>query len=74
MIDTVKLTLDKSMYNITDISKFQKEKMNAARGFFTLVQNPTKTELQNGIYKPRLTLAKRYNVAGIFEPTLSVLS
>lgn len=72
MIDTIKLTLDNNMFNITDIGLFQKDKMNSARGFFSLVQNPTKSELLNGIYKPRLTLQKRFNVSGRFEPTLSI--
>ncbi|MCR4330217.1 MAG: hypothetical protein NUV65_06770 [Candidatus Roizmanbacteria bacterium] len=72
MLDTIKLTLDKNMFHIADMKLFQKEKMNAARGFFTLVQNPTRTELENGIYKPRLTLSKRFNISGRFEPTLSI--
>ena len=72
MIDTIKMTLGKGMFLITDISKFQKEKMNASRGYFTLVQNPTPNELKGGIYKPRLTLTKRFNYSGRFEPTLSI--
>lgn len=72
MIDTIKLTLGKNMFHITDISLFQKDTMNATRGWFTLVQNPTKTELRNGIIKPRLTLTKRYNFSGRFEPTLAI--
>ncbi len=72
MVDTMKLILDKSMFWITDVSLFQKERQNASRGYFTLVQNPTKTELLNGIYKPRLTLTKRFNATGRFEETLSI--
>lgn len=72
MIDTTKLMLDKTMFWITNISLFQKERQNASRGYFTLVQNPTKTELLNGIYKPRLTLTKRFNASGRFEETLSI--
>lgn len=72
MIDTMKLMLDKNMFLIKDLGLFQKETMNASRGYFTLVQNPTKSELLNGIYKPRLTLTKRYNSSGRFEPTLSI--
>lgn len=60
------------MFWITDVSLFQKQTQNAVRGYFTLVQNPTKTELSNGIYKPRLTLTKRFNTSGYFEETLSV--
>ena len=72
MLDTIKITSDKNMFWITNISLFQKEKMNASRGFFTLVQNPTKNELKSGQYKPRLTLAKRFNYSGRFEPTLTI--
>ena len=72
MIDTMKLTLDKNMISILNKDLFQKEKQNASRGYFTLVQNPTKEELRGGIYKPRLTLTKRFNVSGRFEQTLSV--
>lgn len=72
MVDTMKLILDKNMFWITDVSLFQKERQNASRGYFTLVQNPTKTELLNGIYKPRLTLTKRFNASGRFEETLSI--
>lgn len=72
MIDTIKLLLDKRMFMITDTSLFQKEKMNAARGYFTLVQNPTSGELKRGLYRPRLTLTKRHNCSGRFEPTLTI--
>ena len=60
------------MFWITDVGLFQKERQNASRGYFTLVQNPTKTELLNGIYKPRLTLTKRFNCSKRFESTLSI--
>ena len=72
MVDTIKLVLDKGMFVLTDQSLFQKETMQAARGFFKLVQNPTPSDLRNGIYKPRLTLTKRFNVSGRFEPTLTI--
>src|SRR3989344_7565908 len=72
MIDTMKLTLDKTMFWVTDISLFQKERQEDSRGYFTLVQNPTKTELRSGIYKPRLTMTKRFNVSGRHERTLSI--
>lgn len=71
-MDTMKLILDKSMFWITDVSFFQKERQNASRGYFTLVQNPTKSELLSGIYKPRLTLTKRFNCSRRFEETLSI--
>lgn len=72
MTDTTKLMLDKSMFWVTDVSLFQKERQEASRGYFTLVQNPTKTELRSGLYKPRLTLTKRFNASGRHERTLSV--
>lgn len=72
MIDTVKLVLDKNMYWVEDISKFQKDTMNATRGFFSFVQNPTKSELKSGIYKPRLTIQNRFNSFGRSEQTLSI--
>ncbi len=72
MIDTMKLTLDRSMIALIDKDLFQKETQNASRGYFTLVQNPTKSELQNGIYKPRLTLTKRFNTSGQRGLTLAI--
>jgi hypothetical protein len=60
------------MFWVTDKTYFQKETQNALRGYFTLVQNPTKTELINGIYKPRLTMTKRFNTTGRQEATLSI--
>lgn len=64
--------LDKNMFLVNNLSLFQKERQNATRGYFTLVQNSTKSELLNGIYKPKLTLTKRFNFSGRFEPTLSI--
>jgi hypothetical protein len=72
MIDTIKLVLDKRMFWLSDISLFQKETFNQTRGYFKLVQNPTKGELLSGKYKPRLTIAKRFNCSGRFEQTLSI--
>ncbi|OGK30348.1 hypothetical protein A3F29_00935 [Candidatus Roizmanbacteria bacterium RIFCSPHIGHO2_12_FULL_33_9] len=72
MIDTIKLVLDKSMFLVSDVSLFQKETYNQTRGYFKLVQNPSKGGLKSGKYKPRLTLTKRFNCSGRFEPTLSI--
>ena len=72
MLDTIKLLLSKDMFWVTDKTYFQKETQNALRGYFTLVQNPTKTELINGVYKPRLTMTKRFNTTGRQEATLSI--
>lgn len=71
-MDTIKLTLDKSMFWISDSSKFEKNMMNASRGYYTLVQNPTKGELKSGMYKPRLTISHRYNCSGRSEETLAI--
>lgn len=72
MLDTVKITLTNNMFVVMDKSKFMRDVMNSARGYFALVQNPTKSELQAGYYKPRLTLAHRFNTTGRSEYTLSV--
>jgi len=72
MIDTVKLTLSKGMYMLKDKNPFQRDKTNVGRGYFTLVQNPTKSELNRGIYKPRLTLTNRFNTTGRSEETLGI--
>lgn len=72
MVDTIKLTLDKTMFYIAEKDRFQRDKLNSIRGYFTMVQNSTKTELQQGIYKPRLTYTHRYNCSGRAEDTLSV--
>lgn len=72
MIDTVKLILDKGMYAIMDKSRFERDTMNAARGVYTMVQNPSKSTLLSGIYHPRLTLTHRFNSLGRSEDTLAI--
>lgn len=72
MLDTIRLTLSKDMFWVMDKTYFQKQTQNALRGYFTLVQNPTKSELKNGIYKPRLTMTKRFNTTGMHEATLAI--
>jgi len=72
MIDTIKLVLDKNMFWITDKTLFEKGITNASRGYAILVQNPTKSELKKGIYKPRLTVTNRFNTSGRSEKTLTV--
>ncbi|MBU2543272.1 hypothetical protein KJ707_01730 [Patescibacteria group bacterium] len=42
------------------------------RGYIPAKQNPTKTELKNGFYKPRLTLTNRYNHTGRREASLKI--
>jgi hypothetical protein len=72
MIDTIKFTLDRRMFWPVDGSKFQKGITNLGHGYGVLVQNPSKREMTCGIYKPRLTLANRFNTTGNHELTLSV--
>lgn len=72
MIDTIKLVLPKAMFITIDQQLFQKGISNACRGYYIYVQNPTKKELKEGIYKPRLTLTNRFNTTGNSEPTLTI--
>ena len=72
MIDTIKLTLDSSMFATLGKNQFAKEKQNSAQGYYTMVQNPTKSELKQGIYKPRLTFTHRFNCTGKSGKTLSI--
>lgn len=72
MIDTIKLTLDQTMFAIIRPEDFQKDINSKANGFFKYVLNPTKGELLRGTYKPRITITKRFNCAGRFEPTLTI--
>lgn len=60
------------MYWIPDYSYFTKDKLNSARGYFTYVQNGTKSEAKNGIYKPRLTISVRHNCSRRCEETLAI--
>lgn len=66
MIDTVVLFLSRDKYHISEPDKFEPSAQwaldNNHRPIgFQSKQNPTKKELLNGIYKPRLTLAHRIN-------------
>jgi len=80
MIDTVALTLNKGMYWIKDPDMFEPSaryilddtSSMGGRGYTPAKQNPTKRELQSGIYKPRLTLTNRFNHTGKREATLKV--
>lgn len=63
MIDTIVLYANKSQFRILEPEKFkilgggQKE---GNHGYVVYKQNHTKEELRRGIYKPRLSLTKRY--------------
>jgi hypothetical protein len=73
MLDTIVLSLNQTEFEITDMQKFSPSAQGlyappfyalGARGNFSCYQNPTKTELASGNYKPRLTLTKRKAHAG----------
>jgi hypothetical protein len=69
MIDTIVLVLSEGKYTILEPDKFtpsarwilDDESRFGGRGYIVSKQNPTPTELRNGIYRPRLTLTNRYN-------------
>lgn len=68
------------MYYINDPDRFEPsarlvlddKSSLGGRGYIAAKQNPTKGELKNGIYKPRLTLTNRYNDTGKREATLKI--
>lgn len=82
MIDTIVLTLKQNMFTITDHSRFSPstEGLYNSSGYYRLggrsnmvcMQNPTPSELKNGIYKPRLTVTKRMNKYHEFEITMKI--
>lgn len=80
MLDTIVLTLSEGMYTIFEPDKFEPSARlisdNATplggRGYIKVQQNPTKSELLAGSYKPRLTLTTRFNHTGRREPTLKI--
>jgi len=68
MIDTITIRLTESEFKILQHDKFSPDTYNffyppyskmGSRGYIDSYQNPTKTELKQGIYKPQLTLRKR---------------
>jgi hypothetical protein len=68
MLDTIVLSLNQTEFQITDMEKFSPSAHGiyrnpyyslGARGYISCYQNPSKTELEQKIYKPRLTLTKR---------------
>lgn len=80
MLDTIVLTLSKGMYFINEPDRFEpsarlildENSSLGGRGYIPAKQNPTKRELQNGYYKPRLTLTNRYNHTGRREASLKI--
>ena len=80
MIDTIVLTIPEDKYTILDHDKFSPSTKGlfespyvrlGARSNFKCTQNPTKTELLKGIYKPRLTVTKRIR-KGHFDIPLKI--
>jgi len=80
MIDTIVLTIPEESFTILDHNKFNPSTANlfnpnyyrlGSRSNFSCVQNPRKSELKKGIYKPRLTVTKRMK-KGKFEITLRI--
>jgi len=68
MIDTITIRLSQHEFKILDHKKFNPDCYNffyppysnmGSRAYINAYQNPTKTELKNGLYKPQLTLRKR---------------
>ncbi len=80
MIDTIVLTLKQGMFTIIEPDRFEPSARwlkddsisLGGRGYTPSKQNPTSTELKNGIYKPRLTLTKRMNGYRNYEVTLKI--
>src|SRR3989338_1442864 len=69
MIDTIVLTLNHDLFSITDHSRFSPSTIGlyqppyyrmGKNGFMKCVQNSTPDELKKGIYKPRLTITRRW--------------
>ncbi len=81
MVDTIVLVLSKNMFAITKPDMFEpsaryllnEDISFGSRAYLPVKQNPTKKELLEGNYKPRLTLTKRYNnTTGNREITLKI--
>lgn len=80
MLDTITLTIPEDSFSIQNHNKFNPSTLNlfrpnfyrlGARSNFSCVQNPSKSELQNGNYKPRLKVTKRMK-NGEFQITLKI--
>ncbi|PIY72617.1 hypothetical protein COY87_00020 [Candidatus Roizmanbacteria bacterium CG_4_10_14_0_8_um_filter_33_9] len=80
MIDTIVLTLPKDMFYIFEPDRFNPSARwvmddtgySGSRGFIVSKQNPTPEELKNGIYKPRLSVTRRFNHTQNIERTLKI--
>lgn len=68
MIDTLAFTIPSDLFHITDPDKFTPSARWIGSPAWTMhniksTQNPTKKALRQGIYTPRLTLARCYNAS-----------
>ncbi len=76
MIDTIVLTLNTSMFYVSNAAMFKPSASwvlsHNRPGGIQSIQNPTKKELINGVYKPRLTLSNRPTQRGLYEPMLKI--
>lgn len=82
MIDTIVLTLRQNMFTIIDHDKFSPSTKGlydqteyyrlGGRSNMVCKQNPTSSELKRGIYKPRLTITKRFNKDRQYEIMLKI--
>jgi hypothetical protein len=79
MLDTVVIVMSEG-YQIMNPDRFEPS-LNiltqgsgylGARGYIQCKQNPTKSELRSGIYKPRLTITKRFTGHGTFGMSLKI--
>lgn len=69
MLDTVAIRLKENDFHIIDHSKFSPDTTNlfqppytrlGSRGFLDAYSNPTRSDYERGIYKPSLTVRKRW--------------
>ena len=76
MIDTIVLLLSPSMYKITDPHAFAPSAHWAINNIIIpgiqSKQNPSKHDLRQDIYKPRLTIAYRMGIGGHAENSLKI--
>ena len=82
MLDTIVLTLSSNMFTIIDKDRFSPSASGlydkqsgyrlGGRGNMKCTQNPTPAELRAGIYKPRLTVTKRFNKFSGYDIPLKI--
>jgi hypothetical protein len=79
MIDTVVLLIPQHEFRVTNYEAFnptarylfEQPYYRLSKGYISCVQNPTKKEMQEGNYKPRLTLTKRLS-GGVYSVALKI--